>query len=146
MSPLLVGLALTIGAPNLKEPPPMGPPLVGRWECTALTISGKADLEWKGQEWEFTAEGGWVVYRDGKDIGGISRTNKARTYKADPKAGIGDIDLCERTDGVAQPALFKVDRDTLDLSIRFTDGTRPADFEPGDGLMTYTFRRVKAKD
>jgi hypothetical protein len=70
MSPLLVGLVLAIGAANLKEPPTKGPPLVGQWECTALTINGKADPQWQGLEYEFTSAGGWVIDRDGKDIGG----------------------------------------------------------------------------
>jgi uncharacterized protein (TIGR03067 family) len=142
VSPLFVGLALVLGAPNLKEPPPKGPPLVGRWVCTALTISGKDDPQWQGLEYEFTADGGWVIYRNGKDIGVISRT-----YKADPEAGPGAIDLCERADGVASASRYKVNGDTLTLSSRMLDkGPRPADFQPGEGLMTFVFKRAKARD
>lgn len=142
MSALLIGVALTVGAPALKEPPPKAPPLVGRWVCTSLTIDGKADPQWQGLEYEFTADSVWVIYRNGKDIGGITRT-----YTADPKAGAGAVDVCERADGVGQPSRYKVDRDTLDLSIRTqAGGARPADFEPGAGLMTFTFRRAKTKD
>lgn len=142
MSPLLIGLALAVGAPALKDPPKKEDPLVGRWSCTALTIAGKADPQWQGLEYEFTPAGGWVIYRDGKDIGGI-----VRTYTADPKTAPGAIDLCERADGVAQPSLYKVDGDTLNLSIRTeSGGTRPADFNPGQGLMTFVFKRVKDKD
>lgn len=142
MSPLLLAVSLVTGAPALKDPPPKGPPLVGRWACTELTVSGKADPQWDGLEYEFTAEGGWVIYRNGKDIGGISRT-----YTADPEAGPGAINLCERADGVASPSLYKVNGETLSLSSRMLDnGPRPANFEPGEGLMTFTFRRVKSRD
>jgi uncharacterized protein (TIGR03067 family) len=140
MSSLLVGLALTVGAPKLKEPPSKGPPLVGRWECTDLTRNGKDNLQGPGLEYEFTPEGGWMVYRVGKDIGGIGRR-----YKVDPKAGPGAVDLFERDDGVALPSLYKVDGATLILSIRTDKGNRPTDFEPGEGLSIFTFSRVKPK-
>ena len=134
--------SLLVGAPALKDPPPKGPPLVGRWECTALTIGGKADARWRGLEYEFRADGRWVIYRNGRDIGRISRT-----YTTDAMAGPGAIDLCEQADGAGQPSLFKVDGHTLSLSIRTEKGgARPADFQPGDGLMTFAFRRVRTKD
>lgn len=139
MSPLFAVLALAVGAPNLKEPPPKG--LVGRWQCTAVTISGKAD-QWQGLEYEFTANGLWILHRDGKD-----NAKEGWTYKSDPEAGPGAIDLCERPDGVAQPSRYKVDGEILDVSIRTEKGgARPADLGPGDGLQTFTFRRVKSKD
>jgi uncharacterized protein (TIGR03067 family) len=139
MPPLLLALALAAGTPNLKDPPPKDPPLVGRWECTGLTISGRADPQWRGLEYEFTAAGGWVIYRDGRDIGGV-----ARTYAADPKPRPAAADLCERADGVAQPSPYKVEGDTLTLAIRTGSGGRPTDFEPADGVMTFVFRRAKA--
>jgi uncharacterized protein (TIGR03067 family) len=139
MPPLLLALALAAGAPNLKDKPAAGPPLVGRWECTSLTFNGRPDPQWRGLEYEFTAAGGWVIYRDGKDIGGV-----ARTYTADPKAGPAAADLCERADGVAQPSLYKVEGDTLTLAIQTGSGGRPTDFGPADGVMTFVFRRAKA--
>jgi len=139
MSSLLLGLALAVGAPNLKDRPADTPPLVGRWDCTALTINGKADQQWRGLEYEFTADGTWVIYRDGKDIGGI-----VRSYKLDAKAGAGAVDVCERADGQGQLALYKVDGDTLSLSIRTETGRRPTNFDPAAGVMTFTFRRVKS--
>ena len=142
MSPLLVGMALVLGAPNLKEPPSKG--LAGRWECTALTFNGKADPQWQGLAFDFTPAGGWAIYRDEKYIGGSDWT-----YKSDPKAGPGAIDLCPAVGGGGMVSLsrYKVDGDTLSLSTPIRIGVaRPADFEPADGLMTYTFRRAKAMD
>jgi hypothetical protein len=81
----LLALALAAGAPNLKDKPPTDRPLVGRWECTALTISGRADPQWRGLEYEFTAAGGWVIYRDGKDLGGVAgRTRPTRRPGREP--------------------------------------------------------------
>lgn len=142
MNVVLLGLAVAVGAPNLKEPPSKG--LVGRWECTALTFNGKADPQWQGLEFEFTPAGGWAIYRDGRYIGGSDWT-----YKSDPKVGPGAVDLCPAVGGGGMVSLsrYKVDGDTLTLSTPIRIGvTRPAGFEPGEGLMTYTFRRVKPKD
>lgn len=142
MSPLFAVLALAVGAPNLKEASPKDPPLVGRWVCTDLNRNGKDNLQGPGLEYEFTREGGWKVYRVGKEIGGIGRT-----YKVDPKAGPGAVDLFEGADGLSLPALFKVDGDTLILAIRAKKGgARPADFEPGEEHNIFTFDRVKTKD
>ena len=134
-----VVLALAVGAPNLKETPKKEYSLVGRWACTACTFNGKADPLSQGLEYEFTADGTWVAYQDGKETGG-----KRLTYKADVKAGA--VDLYERADGVPWPSLFEVDGDTLNLATRLRAGDRPANFEPGMWLQTFTFRRVKAKD
>jgi len=138
MPPLVLGLVLVAGAPKLKDPPPKGPPVVGRWECTALTINGRADPQWRGLEYEFTSDGGRVIYRDGTDIDGIGRT-----YEANAQAVPAAIDVCERADGTSQLALFKVDDDNLFLAIRTGNGDRPADFEPAAEVMTFTFSRVK---
>jgi uncharacterized protein (TIGR03067 family) len=139
---VFLGLAVAVGAPNLKEPPSKG--LVGRWECTGLTISGKADPQWNGLEYEFTANGRWVIYRDGRVISG-----SGWTYKADDKAGPGAVDLCPAEGGgkMVSFSLFKVDGDRLTLSSPIRDGVaRPADFAPAEGLMNYIFRRVQKKD
>jgi uncharacterized protein (TIGR03067 family) len=141
MSPTLLGAVLLLapGAPALKEAP-KGPALVGRWACTALTVSGKSDPQWKGLEYEFTADGKWIIYRDGRDIGGIQRT-----YTHDPKARPAILDACERADGKAQPGIYEVDADTLRVVLPFGE-TRPTSFGPAAGVMTFEFRRVKPKD
>jgi uncharacterized protein (TIGR03067 family) len=138
MKSLLLGVALGIGAPGRKEPPPKTPPLIGRWIAAALTINGKADPQWNGLEYEFTPEGAWVICRDGKDIGAV-----VRSYKANPKARPAAIDVCEQKDGTSEPATFKIDADILFLSIRTEGGDRPTDFEPASGIMTFRFTRVK---
>jgi uncharacterized protein (TIGR03067 family) len=142
MSPTLLAAAVLLSpaAPALKESP-KPPALVGRWECTALTVSGKADPQWKGLEYEFTADGTWVIYRDGKVI-----DQTGRTYKHDPTAGPAAVDVCERADGTAEPGIYRLDGDVLRLALRVSEARRPTSFDPGEGLMTFEFRRVKPKE
>jgi uncharacterized protein (TIGR03067 family) len=131
-----LALTLPVSAPALKDKPPPGPPVVGRWQCTALTIDGAPNPQWQGLEYEFTADGKWVIYRDGRVL-----DDRARTYKLDPKAGAGAIDVDE---GVPERGAFRVEKDTLQLAIHFGGGDRPARPEAtGKGIMTFTFERVK---
>lgn len=140
MTPALLALAVVAGAPALKEAP-KAPSLVGRWTCTALAVAGKPDPQWRGLEYEFTADGRWVIYRDGMDLGGV-----ARTYKADPKAKPAGLDACERADGVPTLGIYNVDGDALTVVLRSGDGPRPTTFAPAEGVMTFEFRRVRPKD
>jgi hypothetical protein len=81
-----------------------------------------------------------LPYLNGKAVGSNHK------YEVNPKAGSGAIDLSSGG-RLISPGLYKVDNETLRLSIPFeVRGSRPADFEPADGLMTYTFRQVKTKD
>jgi len=140
VTPALLTLALVAGAPGIKDAPKTLT-LVGRWECTALTIGGKADPQWKGLEYEFTADGTWIIYRDGKDLGGI-----VRKYKADPKAKPAAVDTCETADGKFSPGIYRLDGDTMSMVLRTSDAGRPTTFDPAEGVMTFEFKRVKGKD
>ena len=141
MTPALVALALTVAAPALKDPPAKDPPLVGRWAATKLVINGRAEAQHAGLEYEFTRDGGWIIYRDGKPLSEI-----ARTYTTNTKAKPAAVDLFERADGSAMPGIYKVDSDTLTLSFQTEKGTRPADFDVTKGIMMVVLSRVKAKD
>jgi uncharacterized protein (TIGR03067 family) len=124
VTPALLILSIVVGAPTLKEPPKAST-LVGRWTCTALTVGGTPDPQWKGLEYEFTADGRWIIYRDGKELGGV-----ARTYKADPAAKPANLDACERADGVYTLGIYKVDGDAMSVVLRSGDGPRPTTFDP----------------
>jgi uncharacterized protein (TIGR03067 family) len=136
----LLALALPLSAPQLKDKAPTGPAVVGRWECTALVVDGKPNPQWAGLEYEFTADGKWIIYRNGQVL-----DQQNRTYRLDPAAGAEAIDV---TEGPApQPAAYRVEKDgeTLRLVIRTGRGERPAGPDAtGEGLMTFTFRRVKS--
>lgn len=134
----LLAMAFPIGAPALKDKPASAPSLVGRWECTALVVDGTANPQWKGLEYEFTKDGKWVIYRDGQLLDG-----RERTYRLDPKTRPGAMDVDEGPQ--PQTAAFRVERDTLQLAIGTGKSSRPAGPEStGKGIMTFSFRRVKA--
>jgi len=123
-------------APALKEKP-APPALHGRWTCTALNINGRPDPQWQGLEYEFTPDGKWIIYRNGNVL-----DDRERTYLLDVKAGPHAIDLTEGPQ--PQPSAFRVEKDTLQLAIRTAHGERPAAPDAtGDGLMTFTFQRLK---
>jgi hypothetical protein len=131
MSTLLLGLALAIGAPALKEPTPNAPPLVGRWACA----------EHVGLEYEFTADGRWIIYQGGKVIDGADRT-----YKLMPKEGTAAIDLWERP-GPGYEGVFRIAERKLSLCFRHNGEGRPETVDAqGVGLMPLTFTRVKSDD
>ena len=133
----LLVLSLVPAAPALKEKP-APPPLHGRWTCIALNINGRPDQQWQGLEYEFTPDGKWIIYRNGKVL-----DDRERTYLLDAKAGPQAIDLTEGPQ--PQVSAFRVEKDTLQLAIRTANGDRPATPDAtGDGLMTFTFQRVKA--
>jgi uncharacterized protein (TIGR03067 family) len=140
MIPALLALAWTVSAPALKDKPVKGPPLIGRWVCTKLVLDGQDSPQWKGLEYEFTADGHWLIYRDGQAL-----DEKSRTYRLDPKTGPEVIDL---TEGPAPyVGMFKAEADTMTMSFRTGGTDRPAGpAATGQGLMTFTFKRVKGKD
>ena len=139
MSPLLVGLALTIGAPALKE---KGTPasLVGEWEIEDSTVGGKPTGK-SPNRWLFRADGTRAIFGpDGKElIGG--------NYTADAKDGTVDLDS---TGGPAPGGQylcrFKLDGDKLMLNVGWQKAPRPAGMEPGSECTLYLMRRAKAKD
>lgn len=135
MTPIL--LALTVGAPALKDPPPKGPAVAGRWVATEVVIGGQNNGQHAGLEYEFTATGTWVIYRDGRALSG------PRSYTTDPKAKPIAVDLTENAR--TYPGILQVEGDTLTLLFR-TDGKadRPAAFDaPPSGLMKVVMKRVK---
>ena len=60
-------LALSIGAPGIKEKTPKTPSIVGDWVAEEVTVGGRVD-PLKGQEirWTFNADGSHSITRDGK--------------------------------------------------------------------------------
>jgi uncharacterized protein (TIGR03067 family) len=136
---LLAGvLLLTAGAPNLKDPPPKPPSLVGRWANTEILINGTDGR--RGNEdltYEFTADGRWLSFWGGKD------RSKGETYVVDPKARPAAIDLPTGGDWTMR-GIYKVEGDTLTLVLRVGNGPRPAGFgDTSGGLMKMVMTRVK---
>jgi uncharacterized protein (TIGR03067 family) len=139
MTASLFVLALTVSAPNLKPPPAPAPELLGRWQATQITIGGKDSTPGNTDlEYDFTADGKWVIYRAGQVL-----TDMPRTFTVDTKAKPAAVDLTE-TAGNPQPGIYKVEKDTLTVSFHIGKGERPTAFDgPQANIMTLVMKRVK---
>jgi uncharacterized protein (TIGR03067 family) len=140
MTPTALTLTVIPSAPALKDAPTKEPPVVGRWVATQVLIGGTDNNQHEGLEYEFTADGTWIIYRDGKALDG------ARSYMIDLKAKPAAMDLTENSGG-PYPGIFKIEGDGM--TVLFAIGTkgRPTGFDvPTDGLMKVLFKRAKASD
>ena len=142
MNALLIGAALAVGAPNLKDAPKTDPPILGEWTLVEW-VQGGQKLDFRdGSGCEFLPDGK-RVWRDGPG------QSDERQYKLHPKTSPAAIDLI-RTDVGPQPqvylAVYKVEGDKLVLSIGELGGERPKTFDRSAVHMQMTFTRVKKKD
>lgn len=135
MNAVLVFAAVVVAAPALKEPKKENA-LVGRWKCQELVTSGQPSPGNEDLEYEFTADGKWVIYRQGNPLTGADRT-----YKPVEDGKTKGIDLSEVAN--PYPGLFKVEGDTLTLIFRHAGLGRPAGFDDAEGTMRFTMSRVK---
>ena len=142
MNALLAGLALAVGAPNLKDPPKTDPPLLGDWQLVAWVQLGTKLAIAEGSGVEFLP-GGKRLWRDAP-----GQTDE-REYKLYPGTRPAAIDLI-RTDVAPQPqvypCVYKVDGDTLVIAVGDIGGERPKTFEAATATMLMKFMRVKKKD
>ena len=143
MTPLLLGLALTVGAPGLKDRPKKADPLVGEWECVSRTFDGKPDAT-DGYRYVFAAGGEWAVYRGGRRV-----TDGGATYAADPTRDPAELDLKLKPalqTGQVLKAIYRIEGDTLTICL--TGGPdRPSLFEApvGSRIVKCVFKRAKTK-
>jgi hypothetical protein len=141
MGASLLFVAVTVGAPALKDRP-APPPLVGEWEALAFASEGGklgASGEWADPRprWTFTADGRWANHYPGAR--GLVIDGGGR-YTLDPKASPPAITLTTESGlGAGQPGgdmtgTFRVDGDGLTLTLTSrSDG----------GVTKMTFRRAK---
>jgi|SRR5262245_4445017 len=140
-----LGLALSVAAPTLKDPPKKEAEVVGEWQVESLVIGGKVIEQPAGApvRYSFTKDGKWVISRSGKEVGG-----KGRAYKTDPKADPPTIDLLSEPgnpDGPFNLGIYAIQGDTLTLCMSTANLARPTKFEPAGAprVATYVFKRVK---
>ncbi len=142
MNALLLGTALAIAAPALKDPPKTDPPIVGDWKLVEWLQHGTGMAFGDGTGVEFRPDGR-RLWRDGPG------EPDERQYKLYPKSSPAEIDLI-RNDGGPQPtvfpAIYKLDGDRLILAIGPPGGERPTDFDATKSAYLMTFTRVKKKD
>jgi uncharacterized protein (TIGR03067 family) len=140
---MLVGLALAVAAPGLKNPPPGDPPIEGDWRLVEWLQGGTQVPFQDGTGVEFQPDG-VRLWRDGPT------PPEARGYKLHPKTKPAAIDLIRPSDGGPTstfPSIYKVDGDTLVICIGEIGGERPTRFESpkGTGQMLMTFKRIAKK-
>jgi uncharacterized protein (TIGR03067 family) len=143
-----LGLALVVAAPNLKEPPKKAPEIVGQWVLEKMNLGGKeagrAAIE---MVYEFTADGQWLIRREG-----VAMKSAPREVKYDAKASPPTIDVIysQAAAGKGGPSrnmlgIYKVDGDSLTICFSGPDGERPTTFDSPDGsrVMMMTLKRAK---
>ena len=141
MIPLFVGLALTVGAPALKDKPnPQD--LYGEWEFESSEEEGKVfPIEAPPTRFRFDRDGTYRVLRGGKEVA------DRRGFRFDPAADPPTLDYNTPPGAAAGSALFcvyRVDGDRLTVCRAGPGQPRPAELTapPGSGLLVVRFRRV----
>jgi len=141
----ILALSLPLGAPNLKDPPPKVPSIVGEWVRVGHTQAGQPvapDKEAHRQV--FKPDGEWEYY-----YGDHKGTPDRKTYVVDLKQSPPAIDLFSnspRADG--RRGIYKIEKDTLTVCLVNAPGERPKTFESSAERPTtvWVFKRVTPKD
>jgi uncharacterized protein (TIGR03067 family) len=139
---LLLGLAVGVSAPALKDPPPKTESIVGEWVIESVTLGGKAATSAAGIRYEYTADGQQITR------GERGRKTNYHSYKVDPKADPPTIDMSSPASGPELRGIYKVEGDSLVFCFGFDADSRPTRFESPDGsrLILMVLKRVKKKD
>jgi hypothetical protein len=145
MNSLLLGLALTVGAPAIKEKE-KPPAIAGEWEVKEFTTGGQPpQITPPGRQprrWVFRADGTRVViFPDGREAA-------QGKYSIDSKASTMDFEQPLEAGGDIYPCRFKLDGDTLIVNVGWPEGGRPAGLESprGSKCTLYVMKRVKPTD
>jgi uncharacterized protein (TIGR03067 family) len=140
MNASLLGLTLVIAAPALKAPKDETPPIVGVWMLTEYTQNGAALSFDEGTSTEFCADGK-RNYTEGRTVA----TDYQRGYRLIAKSNPPALDLT-RFDGNDQkpdifPCIYKIDGDTLIVTISDMNAERPT--KHGEGWRVMKYKRAK---
>jgi uncharacterized protein (TIGR03067 family) len=145
MSAVLIGLALTLGAPATKDTPKKDvPTIVGEWVGEKAITGGKEKpVPEGGIDFTFTEDGKLMV-REGTRNDAAS--NKTGSYKIDSKKTPAEIDIippADKKEATIQ-GIYKIEGDTLTLCISH-DADRPTKFESPAGAKTMVMVLKRAK-
>ena len=140
MTPLMLGLALTLAAPGPKEAPKKdAPTIVGEWTLDTVVVGGKPEKMEACTVFTLTA-GGKCTMREGKDD-----KPEEMAYTIDPKMDPAHFDLREPgMKGELIRGIYKLDKDTLTVCLSLM-GDRPTAFASPVNSTTIliTLKRVK---
>jgi uncharacterized protein (TIGR03067 family) len=128
---------MTFAAPALKEKSGQESTLIGEWAPEAVTVNGNAVDAAESGRWVFVTDGTWAIRARGEVI-------RSGTFTCDPKRSPDAVDLVYGSGG-RPPSLcrYKLDGDTLVLSVGHTPGERPADIRPGPDVTVWVLKRAK---
>jgi uncharacterized protein (TIGR03067 family) len=139
---VLLGLAVGVGAPALKE---KTPPLVGEWVVESAIYNG-ARMAFKDHRCDFAADGSFRMYRAGE------KSSSNTTYSVDMSTDPASFTFRYKTDkpgDLESLGIYKVEGDTLNICYaRPGSVQRPVAFEsPKDsGINLIILKRAKPKD
>src|SRR5262245_5095876 len=110
-----LGLALSVAAPTLKDPPKKEAEVVGEWQVESLVIGGRVieRTAWSPVWCSITNDGECVISGSGKEV-----VCKGREYTTDPNADPATIDLLSEPgnpDGPFNLGIYAIHGDTLTL-------------------------------
>jgi uncharacterized protein (TIGR03067 family) len=142
MNAVLIGLALTLGAPGVKDTPKKDPAsIVGEWVGEKAVSGGKEKpVPEGGISFTFTADGKLMVTE------GKREKPDAGSYKIDSKKNPAEIDIMPPPDK-KEPTIhgiYKIDGDTLTICIGH-ETDRPTKFESPEGAKTMLMILKRAK-
>jgi uncharacterized protein (TIGR03067 family) len=143
---LILGVAVGVSAPGLKEPPKKDPGIVGEWVRESASMGGTT-IKLPDLQYEFTAHGLWITRRDG-----VAVKSYPDVYEWDSKADPPTIDKWPlvRLDDNRAPSpmlgIYQLEGDTLTICLG--GNVRPKTFESPDGSrnLLLVLKRVKRKD
>jgi uncharacterized protein (TIGR03067 family) len=142
MNTLLVGLALAVAAPALKDRTPETW-ILGNWKLIEwISTGGAKSTIAEGTGVEFFPDGK-RIWHDGPG------DSEERSYKLYPKTIPVAIDLIRAAGGqepTVHPAIFKIDGDKLVIVIGEPNGERPKTIDQANPYMLMRFERIVKKE
>jgi uncharacterized protein (TIGR03067 family) len=138
---MLIGLAVTIGAPGTKDPPKKDPPsIVSEWVGEKAVSGGRVKPAPEGGiVFSFSADGMLTVTEARRE------KPEAVPYKLDAKKSPAEIDITPQKEEKVL-GIYKIEGDTLTICFAGgPDAKRPSKFESPEGerIILMTFKRAK---
>jgi uncharacterized protein (TIGR03067 family) len=134
-------LALTVGAPALKDKAAPAPSLQGEWQVKSRTDRGQPSTD---QNCWIFAPGGSAEIRDP-----TGRVASTLTYTVASDGKLKTLDFYEaQGNGRAdlRQAIYKIDGDTMTISWTLGNTPRPTSFEPANDHYVIVLERARRKD
>ena len=134
-------LAMTLGAPALKDPPKKELNIEGEWVVESQVTNGRQVKSTIERRYTFNKDGKWTLNTKGKIIGG------ERTYAIDATKKPAAIDM-KYSSATTYTGIVKVEGDTLTLCYSRNSDDRPKAFESPENsnIILIVMKRAKPKD